>query len=296
MRTAHHGTLGVQGVLAERVNSVHVAHFLQVLVIPHGDLLNLVRGAETVEEVDEGNTALNGGQMGHGSQVHDLLNVILAQHGKAGLTAGHDVGMIAEDVQSVAGHGTGGHVEHAGQQFAGDLVHIGDHQQQTLRGRVGGSQRTGCQRTVDGTGSTGLRLHLAHLDGGAEDVLLTVGCPLVHIVCHGRRRGDGVDTRHFGKGVADIRSRVVTVHGLEFSYHKLLPPERRGLSANSPRQIRHPVSLPRMSYRLSVAYSLRFVNRMEQILKEKRILLHFLSGCVYFLTFDTLPVSKMGKV
>ena len=129
MRTAHHGTLGVQGVLAERVNSVHIAHFLQVLVIPHGDLLDLVRGAETVEEVDEGNTALDGGQMGHGSQVHDLLNVILAQHGKAGLTAGHDVGMIAEDVQSVAGHGTGGHVEHAGQQLAGNLVHIGDHQQ-----------------------------------------------------------------------------------------------------------------------------------------------------------------------
>ena len=115
-------------------------------------------------------------------------------------------------------------MEHAGELLSCDFVHVRDHQQQALRGRVGGSQRTGCQRTVDGTGSTGLRLHLAHLDGGAEDVLLTVGCPLVHIVCHGRRRGDGVDTRHFGKGVADIRSRVVTVHGLEFSYHKLLPP------------------------------------------------------------------------
>ena len=52
---------------------------------------------------------------------------------------------------------------------------------------------------------------------GLSDLLATV-------VCHGRRRGDGVDTRHYGKGVADIRSRVVTVHGLEFSYHKLLPP------------------------------------------------------------------------
>ena len=47
--------LGVQGVLAERVDSVHVAHFLQVLVIPHGDLLDLVGGTEAVEEVDEGN-------------------------------------------------------------------------------------------------------------------------------------------------------------------------------------------------------------------------------------------------
>ena len=115
-------------------------------------------------------------------------------------------------------------MEHAGQLLGSDLVHVRDHQQQTLGRRVGGRQSACAEGAVDRTGSAGLRLHLAHLHGGAEDVLLTVGCPLVHIVCHGRRRGDGVDTRHFGKGVADIRSRVVTVHGLEFSYHKLLPP------------------------------------------------------------------------
>ena len=115
--------------------------------------------------------------------------LLSAQHGKAGLTAGHDVGMIAEDVQSVGGHGTGGHVEHAGQQLAGDLVHVGDHQQQALRGGVGGGQRAGGQRAVDGTGSAGLRLHLDNLDGGAEDVLLTAGRPLVHIVCHGSWTG-----------------------------------------------------------------------------------------------------------
>ena len=109
----------------------------------------------------KGTLALDGGQMGHGSQIHDLLRVVLAEHGEAGLTAGHDVGMIAEDVQRVGGDGTGGHVEHAGQQLAGDLVHVRDHQQQALRRRVGGGQSAGAEGAVDGTGSAGLRLHLA---------------------------------------------------------------------------------------------------------------------------------------
>ena len=221
VRAAHVGALRIQGVLAERGNGVHVAHFLQIVVIPHGNLLDLVRGPETVEEVDEGNTALDGSQMGHGSQVHDLLGIILAQHGEAGLTAGHDVGVIAKDVQGVGGDRTGGHVEHAGQQLAGDLVHVGDHQQQALRGRVGSGHRAGGQGAVDGTGSTSLRLHLDNLDGGAEDVLLTSGGPLIDQVCHGRRRGDRIDARHFGKRIADICSSVVTVHGLELSCHKL---------------------------------------------------------------------------
>ena len=72
------GMLGVQGVLAERLNSVHVAHFLQILVIPDGDLLDLVGGTEAVEEVDEGNAALDGGQVRHSAQVHDLLRVGLS--------------------------------------------------------------------------------------------------------------------------------------------------------------------------------------------------------------------------
>ena len=221
VRAPHVGPLGVQCVLAERVHRVHVAHFLQVVVIPHGHLLDLVGGAEAVEEVHEGNAALNGGQMGHGTQVHDLLDVALAQQGEAGLAAGHDVGVVAEDVQRVAGHGTGGHVEHAGQQLAGDLVHVGDHQQQTLRGGVGGGHRAGGQGAVDGAGGAGLGLHLADLHGGAENVFLTGGCPLVDQVCHGRRRGDGVNARHLGKRVADICRRVVSVHGLELSCHKL---------------------------------------------------------------------------
>ncbi len=130
----------------ELLHGVHVAHILQILVVPDGDLLDLVAGAEAVEEVDEGDLALQSGQMSHGRQVHDLLDVALAQHGKAGLAAGHHVGVVAEDVQRLGGHGTGGHVEHAGQLLGRDLVHIGDHQQQALGGGVGGGQGACAQR------------------------------------------------------------------------------------------------------------------------------------------------------
>ena len=212
--------LGIQGVLTELLHGVHVAHILQILVIPHGDLLDLVAGAEAVEEVDEGNLALQRGQMRHGGEVHDLLHVALAQHGKAGLAAGHHVGVVAEDVQRLGGHGTGGDMEHGGQLLGCDLVHVGDHQQQALGSGIGGGQSAGAQRTVNRAGSAGLRLHLHHLDLGAEDVLQPVGGPLVHKVGHGGRRGDGVDGGNLGERVGHVRRSVVTIHGLHFSYHK----------------------------------------------------------------------------
>ena len=217
---AHHGALGVEGALAEGLHGVHVHHVGQILVVPDGDLLDLVRGAEAVKEVDKGDAALDGCQVGHGAQVHDLLGVGLAQHGKAGLAAGHNVGMVAEDVQRVGGHGTGGHVKHGGHQLTGQLVHVGNHQQQALGGGVGGGQRARGQRAVDRTGGAGLGLHLDDIDGGAEDVFAALGGPLVHIVGHGAGRGDGVDARHLGEGVGHVRCRRVAVHGFQLSRHR----------------------------------------------------------------------------
>ena len=219
MAAAHMGMLRVQGVAAELGHGVHIAHVLQILIVPDSDLLDLVAGAEAVEEVDEGNLALQSGQVRHGRQIHDLLHVALAQHGKARLAAGHDITVVAEDVQRLGGHSTGGHMEHGGQLLGGDLIHVGDHQQQALRGGIGGGQSAGAQRAVYGTGCAGLGLHLHHLDLGAEDVLQAVGGPLVHKVGHGRRRGDGVDGRYFRERIGYMRRGVVAIHGLHFSYH-----------------------------------------------------------------------------
>ena len=216
------GVLGVEGVLAESLDGLHVAHILQILVIPHGHLLDLVGSAETVEEVNEGDLAGDSGQVSHGAQVHNLLHVALGQHGEAGLAAGHDVGVVAEDVQGVGGHGTGGDVEHGGQLLGCDLVHIGDHQQQALGSGVGAGESACAQGAVDRAGGAGLGLHLDHLDLGAEDVLQAVGGPLVNQVGHGAGRGDRVDRRNLRERIGDMRRRVVAVHGLELSCHSFL--------------------------------------------------------------------------
>ena len=219
VRAAHHCMLRIEGTLTERFNSVHVAHFLQVLVVPNLDLLDLVGGAEAVEEVDERNAGLDGRQMRNRTQVHNFLRVGLSQHGETGLAAGHNVGMVAEDVQRMGCNRTRGNMEHAGKQLTSDLVHVRDHQQQALRSRVGGGQRAGCQRAVHRTRGARLGLHFDDLYGRTENVLLTCGCPLVNAVCHGAGRGDRIDTRDLGKRIRHMCRSGVTVHGLHLSCH-----------------------------------------------------------------------------
>ena len=219
VRAAHHCMLRIEGTLTERFNSVHVAHFLQVLVVPNLDLLDLVGGTEAVKEVDERNAGLDGRQMRNRTQVHNFLRVGLSQHGETGLAAGHNVGLIAEDVQRMGRYRTRRNMEYAGQQLACDLVHVRDHQQQALGRSVGRGERAGCQRAVHRTRGARLGLHFDDLYGRTENVLLTCGCPLVNAVCHGAGRGDRIDTRDLGKRIRHMCRSGVTVHGLHLSCH-----------------------------------------------------------------------------
>ena len=176
-----------------------------------------MRGAEAIEEVEERSLALDGGQVGHRCEVHDLLHVALGEHGEAGLAAGHDVGVIAKDVERVSGDGTGRNVEDARQALTRDLVHVRDHEQETLGRRVGGGEGTSAQRAMDSTGGAGLGLHLHHVDGRTEDILLALGCPLVDMIGHRAGRRDRVNTRHFGVRVRNVRGGLVAVHRLELT-------------------------------------------------------------------------------
>ena len=216
---AHGGVLRIESSLAEGADGVHVAHVLEVLIVPDSDLLDLVRGAEAVKEVEEGYAALDSCKVSNGSEIHDLLNVALAEHGKAGLAAGHDVGVVAEDAEGMGSQSAGGDMEDAGEQLACDLVHVGDHQQKTLRSSVGGGECAGVQGAVHCAGRAGLCLHLLHLDGAAEDVFLSLCRPLVNKVCHRARRRDRVDGRNLGERIAYMRRRLVAVHRLVPSCH-----------------------------------------------------------------------------
>ena len=102
--------------------------------------MNFMGGAESVKEMQERYPALDGRKVCDGAEVHNLLRVGGGEHGKAGLTAGHDIRMIPENGESVGGDGAGGTVDDARQQLTSDLQHVGDHKQQALRGRKGGGQ------------------------------------------------------------------------------------------------------------------------------------------------------------
>ncbi len=91
VRTTHYGMLGVKSSVSECSNCIHIAHFLKILIIPNFDLLDLVRCTETVEEVDERNSALNCCKVSNCAEIHNLLRVCFCKHCETCLTAGINV-------------------------------------------------------------------------------------------------------------------------------------------------------------------------------------------------------------
>ena len=100
-RTTDDRMIRVQRTAAEGLDGIPVEQLAEVFVVDHLDLLDLVRRAEAVEEVDERHAALDGDEMCDGREVHDLLHARLSEHGAARLACGHDILVVAEDVQGV---------------------------------------------------------------------------------------------------------------------------------------------------------------------------------------------------
>ena len=217
-RTAGDGVLGVERPPAELSQRIAVEHGGQGGLVDQLDLLDLVRGTEAVEEVQERHARFERHDMRHARQIHHLLYRRGGQHGEPGLAGGHDVLVVSENRQRLCGQRTRRDVEHARQQFAGDLIHIGDHQQQTLRRGERRRQGTALQRTVHGACGTGFGLHLDNFHRFAENILATLGGPLVHEFGHGRRRRDGIDRRNFREHVCNMCRSVVTITSDKFLF------------------------------------------------------------------------------
>ena len=77
---------------------------------------------------------------------------------------------------------------------------------------------------MHGTCRTCLRLHLRNLNRVTEDVLKSLCCPLIRVLCHRGRRGDRIDSRDIGERIRRVRRRLVTIHGFPFSCH-VIPPK-----------------------------------------------------------------------
>ena len=96
-------------------------------------------------------------------------------------------------------------------QLARDLEHVGDHQQQALRGGEGGGQGAGLQRAVHRAGGAAFALHLDDRGDGAPDVLVGLRRPTRPPTRPCATRGDGIDGDDFVDVVGNVGGGLVAV-------------------------------------------------------------------------------------
>ena len=179
------GVLGPHGPRAEHVDGIIVHQPGEVVVVERVDLLDLVGGAEAVEEVQEGDARPEAREVRDGGHVHSLLYAPGGEHRKPRHARGHNVAVVAEDGEGVPRDGPGRDVEDARHQLPRDLEHVGYHQQQPLGCRERGGQRSCRQGPVHGARGAPLGLELRDLDGLPEDVFAPVSRPFVDQLGHG---------------------------------------------------------------------------------------------------------------
>ena len=107
----------------ERTNVFHI-HFFYLMVF--------MRSTETIEEIDERNRCFKCCQVRNCRKIHYFLNRTRTEHSESCLSTGHYILVITEDTKRMRCQCTSRNVEYAWKQFTGNLVHIRNHQQQTL--------------------------------------------------------------------------------------------------------------------------------------------------------------------
>lgn len=142
---ASHGSVGSEGAFTEGCECFAVEKRGEVVLLHYLDFLYFVRSTEAIEEVDEGNARFDGRQVCHTGEVHYFLYGAFGKHCETGLAHRHHVLVVTENRESVRGKCTGRNMEDGRQQFAGNLVHVGNHQQEALRRGVGGGEGTGLE-------------------------------------------------------------------------------------------------------------------------------------------------------
>ena len=145
----HHRPFRIEGTLPEFVEMFRLEELSQSLIGNEVDFLDFARGPEAVEEMKKRDLAPERGEVRDDGQVLNLLDRSGRRHGEARIPGGHDVGMVAEDRQALAGQRTGRDVKNRGKHFARDLMHVREHEHQPLRRGEGRGQGAGREGAVD---------------------------------------------------------------------------------------------------------------------------------------------------
>ena len=210
-RPAQHRAIGAQAPRAMFLDQRLVDHLPHVLAGQQLDLVHLVRGAKSVEEMHDRHARTQRGGVGHQRQILGFLHRGGGQHRPTCAARRHHVAVVAEDRQRVGRHGPRGNVKHRRSQLAGNLEHVRQHQQQSLRRRERGAQRPRLQGPMHGGGRARLALHLDHVGDAAENVRPSLAAPVVGQLAHGRRGRDGIDRDDLAAEMGNRGRRLVAV-------------------------------------------------------------------------------------
>ena len=206
-----------------RGDGFFVEHREEVLVRELLDLRDLVRRAKTVEEVEKGDPRLQARGLRDDREVVRLLNGVRREKREPRLAAGHDVGVVAEDRESVRRDRPRRHVHHERRQLARDLVHVRDHEEEALRRRERRGEGARLDRPVNGACGAALGLHLDDLGDVAPDVLLALRGPLVGPLAHVGGGRDGVDRDDVVGAVRDGGHGLIAIQSEKSARHESLP-------------------------------------------------------------------------
>ena len=183
-RTADHRAVRRQRTRAMVADKLVADHGPNRLLRQRLDLRDFVRGPEAVEEVQYRHPAFERRAMRDQGKILRFLHRVRGQHREACGTAGHDVAVIAENRQGMSRYRARSNVKDRRRQLAGDLEHVGNHEQQALRGRKGRRQRAALQRAVHRAGGTALALHFDNLRNRAPQVRPPCRGPGIGVLAH----------------------------------------------------------------------------------------------------------------
>jgi hypothetical protein len=107
-----------------------------------------VTGSKAVKEVQERHACLERRGVGDRGEIGRLLNTARAQHRESGCAGCHHVAVVAEDAECMRGDSSGRHVDDRWCEFAGNLEHVRQHQQQSLAGCERRAERAASDRAV----------------------------------------------------------------------------------------------------------------------------------------------------
>ena len=195
------------------MTSVLVDHLADDVLGHHLDLRDLVRGAEAVEEVQEGNPALERGRLRDQGEVHRLLDAGRTEHGKAGACGRSITSLWSPKMDSACVASVRAVMwKTVGVSSPAILNMLGILSSKPWDGGEGAGQRAGLERAVHRAGRAAFALHLHHRGDGAPEVLDPFGGPLVAPLAHVGGGGDGIDAHHFVAAVGHVGHRFIAVN------------------------------------------------------------------------------------